>query len=67
MLDAFNILFIVVFAAEAALKLLALGVTAYFFEDWNKFDCVVVVVSIIGAFIHAGVGANVVRLFRVAR
>jgi hypothetical protein len=66
-LEAFNILFIVFFAAEATLKLLGIGSTAYFFEDWNKFDFVVVVISIIGAFISAGVGANVVRLLRVAR
>ena len=39
----------------------------YLFDDWNKFDCVVAVVSIVGLFVNAGVGVNVVRVFRIAR
>jgi hypothetical protein len=39
----------------------------YLFDDWNKFDFVVAVVSIIGLFVKTGVGVNVVRVFRIAR
>ena len=39
----------------------------YLYDNWNKFDFVVAVVSIIGLFIQTGVGVNVVRVFRIAR
>ncbi len=39
----------------------------YLFDDWNKFDFVVAVVSIIGLFVKTGVGVNVIRVFRIAR
>ena len=66
-LQVCNLLFVAVFAAEAVMKLIAFFPSFYFKENWNKFDCTVVVVSIIGLFVNAGVGANVVRVFRVAR
>jgi hypothetical protein len=66
-LSSFNIIFIVIFTGEAVCKLMAMGVRAYFHEPWNRFDFVVVVMSLAGLGINAGVGANVVRVFRVAR
>jgi hypothetical protein len=39
----------------------------YLYDNWNKFDFVVAVVSVIGLFIQTGVGVNVVRVFRIAR
>jgi hypothetical protein len=66
-LSYFNIIFIAVFTAEAVCKLMAIGPRAYFHEKWNRFDFVVVALSLAGLGINAGVGANVVRVFRVAR
>ncbi len=66
-LQVFNIFFVIVFALEAVMKLLSFGPVVYFREAWNKFDFIVVVVSIVGLFVSAGVGANVVRVLRIAR
>jgi hypothetical protein len=52
-------MFIVVFTLEAAMKLVAFGPGLYFKEGWNRFDFVVVVVSLLGLFVSAGVGVNV--------
>ena len=37
-LFAINVTIVVVFCAEAALKIVAYGLKPYFFDDWNKFD-----------------------------
>jgi hypothetical protein len=62
-----NVFFVAFFTAEAAVKLAALGRLVYFFENWNKFDFFVVIISIAGLGASAGVGANVIRVLRVAR
>ena len=67
MLSGFNVLFVVIFAVEAACKIVAYGPLSYLFDDWNKFDFVVAAVSIAGVATNNGVGANVVRVLRVAR
>ncbi|EGZ10885.1 hypothetical protein PHYSODRAFT_337659 [Phytophthora sojae] len=61
-----------VFAAEAAMKLLAYG-SAYFEDRWNQFDFVVVVGTLVGTIVQAIASSSVwsltmvVRLIRVAR
>ena len=64
---AFNYAFVAIFATEAVAKVLAFGPGFYFRQYWNVFDCVVAVVSVIGVFVSSGVGANVIRVFRIAR
>jgi hypothetical protein len=61
-------IFLAIYVVEAALKLIGWGVKQYFFDWWNIFDFVIVVLSVIGASVEAiGPVAAVVRLLRVAR
>ena len=66
-LSGFNVFFVVVFASEAVCKLTAFGPRIYYHDGWNRFDFVVAVVSVAGLVVSAGVGANAVRVLRVAR
>ena len=54
-----NIIFISIFGCEALLKLIGYGVRYYFLDTWNRFDFLIVILSIIAidedifpAFIH---------------
>ena len=67
MLTDFNIAFVVIFAAEAVCKNLAVGPRVYFSRGWSRFDFAVVVVSVVGLFVSEGFGANALRALRVAR
>ena len=67
MLAGFNVVFVAIFAAEAVCKVTALGPRVYVHDGWNRFDFVVAAVSILGLVISTGVGANAVRVLRVAR
>lgn len=62
-----NLVFLVVFALEAVLKIGGFGWLLYWRDDWNKFDFIVVLLSLAGLGFDAGVGASVVRVFRVLR
>jgi len=74
-----NIFFTLVFIAEAALKLVALGIRRYFTDMWNNFDMFIVVISIIGCvfdFMGGDASENlpinptilrILRILRVAR
>ena len=69
-----NVLFTGVFAAEMVLKLLGLGFRQYFFDDWNKFDFVIVWISLFDALATAnetsftqGINMSLFRVLRVAR
>ena len=48
MLEIFNVVFVVLFAFEALIKLIGFGVWLYFSDSQNKFDFFLVLVSIIG-------------------
>ncbi|XP_060749578.1 sodium channel, voltage gated, type VIII, alpha subunit a isoform X1 [Tachysurus vachellii] len=63
-----NFIFIVVFTAEFVLKLFALR-HYYFTNGWNIFDCVVVILSIVGMFLADLIEKYFVSptLFRVIR
>ena len=47
-LDAANIVFVVIFALEAGLKVLAYGPLSYLRDPWHKFDAAVVILSVAG-------------------
>ena len=66
-LDVANLAFVGIFTLEAVLQITAVGFPTYWKDSWNRFDFVVVVASLVGLFVNAGVGANVVRVFRVGR
>ena len=65
-LHILNFVFTVFFAAEALVKILALGVVGYFRDRFNCFDFLVSVLSLVGLF---GLGGNVsvFRTFRALR
>ncbi len=47
-LDAANVVFVVIFTLEAAAKGVAFGPLSYLRDPWHKFDAVVVLLSISG-------------------
>eukprot|EP00754_Rhynchopus_humris_P029964 Rhum_TRINITY_DN15245_c7_g1::Rhum_TRINITY_DN15245_c7_g1_i3::g.146886::m.146886 len=65
-LHTLNFVFTVFFAAEAVVKIVALGAVGYFSESFNCFDFLVSVLSLVGLF---GLGGNVsvFRTFRALR
>ena len=72
--DRNNVLvFTYIFAAEAFLKILALGFITYLKDPWNTFDFVIVIISISDVFIsltspmdeNQSSGLNVLRTLRV--
>jgi cold shock CspA family protein len=67
-IDISNLVFLVIFAIEAVLKLIALYPYRYFSDGWNKFDFSLVTAGIITSFFEARVsGLRVLRLLRVLR
>jgi len=68
-----NYIFATIFTIEAALKLIGLGFSQYWRNDWNKFDLLVVIGTITSismtAFFKISIGglAMIVRTFRLAR
>jgi hypothetical protein len=50
MLEQFNLIFVIIFAVEASIKLIGLGVDLYFDNSQNIFDFILVVVSFAGFF-----------------
>ena len=62
-----NLVFTVIYIAEAALKMYAAnGMRKYFKDAWNVFDFSIVIVGVVGIFIDIG-GASLIRIFRVVR
>lgn len=67
-LNTANLVFTAIFALEAALKLIALGIRGYFADSWNIFDFVIVIGSILDAGLDGrGVNVTFLRIFRAAR
>jgi len=46
-LEIGNIVFVSIFAIEATMKIIAYGIRHYFLENWNRFDFVIVILSIV--------------------
>ena len=71
-LTIFFLVFTYIFAAEAFLKILALGFITYLQDPWNTFDFVIVIISISDVFISLtsssdeaqNSGLNVLRTLR---
>ena len=72
-LEWINFVFTWIFAVEASLKLLGLGVAQYWLSGLNRFDLAVVFVSILGVIIDSAMPnpnpglMGVLMVFRVAR
>eukprot|EP00899_Mesostigma_viride_P019947 jgi/Mesvir1/27954/Mv20161-RA.1 len=66
-IDDTNYAFVSFFLFELTLKLLAYGPIQYFADSWNRFDFVVVAVSVVELFFTFGTGVSVLRLLRLAR
>lgn len=71
-LAVLNILFTVIFAVEAAAKMIALGVKEYFMDRWCSFDFFVAALSLVQIAIDVWTSSdipavNLLRVFRVAR
>jgi hypothetical protein len=65
--DVGNLVFTVIFAAEAALKLLGLGLRQYFGSSWNVFDFGLAVGGIVSTAFSFGTAGKILRVFRVLR
>ncbi len=71
-LEIANRLFVYLFSFEMLLKMYSLGITGYFVSNFNRFDCFVVIASIIEfVLIHFSVipslGISVLRCVRLLR
>lgn len=66
-LDVCNLIFVVIFTFEAVLKLIGLGFTYYFYLDWNKFDFIVVVLSLVSMGDTGTFNLTALRIIRVVR
>ena len=72
--DYLNYVFIVIFSAEAILKITALG-CLYFSDNWNRFDFTVVIVTVVvliikyipGLQLDLSTQATIVRVLRMLR
>eukprot|EP01062_Namystynia_karyoxenos_P002769 TRINITY_DN1097_c0_g2_i1.p1 TRINITY_DN1097_c0_g2~~TRINITY_DN1097_c0_g2_i1.p1 ORF type:complete len:2446 (+),score=704.96 TRINITY_DN1097_c0_g2_i1:141-7478(+) len=71
--DVANLVFILIFTVEAAIKLYAYGVKMYFESPWNRFDFIVVIISWVGFCVlvigksSLGTAVSVFRILRLAR
>merc|ERR1711968_152983 len=61
-----NLVFGVIFTIEAIIKIIGLGLP-YFFDNWNRFDFTLVVLSWAGLLFNLGSLASLFRVLRVAR
>eukprot|EP00756_Hemistasia_phaeocysticola_P022354 Hpha_TRINITY_DN15829_c1_g11::TRINITY_DN15829_c1_g11_i1::g.191195::m.191195 len=66
-LHAANIFFVLLFTVESLVKIVGLSPSSYFMENWNRFDFLVVVISLIALGATDASGLSALRLFRIAR
>ena len=73
-IEVFNYIFMVIFTAEAIVKLIALKTKLYFDDSWNVFDFTIVCFSLLMLFFKAvnvkvpfGNGPIVLRALRIGR
>ena len=52
-LEKINLGFTAIFIVEAVLKLIGLGPKAYFIDNWNRFDFLIVVLSVVELILSA--------------
>lgn len=66
-----NIFFVSFFTFEASLKVIAYGITYYWYVDWNKFDFFIVLMSLIvideSILVDLNINITALRVIRVAR
>lgn len=64
-------MFVIIFTIEMVIKLLALGFTYYWHVNWNKFDCIIVIMSLIAIdeslLNNIGFNVTALRIIRVSR
>lgn len=69
-LNYLNIIFVIIFALEALIKLLGYGPRFYFHENWNRFDFIIVITSLISlddSLFSVAFNFTALRIIRVAR
>lgn len=74
-LDIINLIFTSIFIIECILKVVANGFAGYIYYGWNKFDCFVVVCSIVDLVLSNSINSNttflksfqIIRVLRVLR
>ena len=67
-LEFFNNIFVAIFTMEAVIKLIGYGPTYYFYKDWNKFDFIIVILSIASLYQSEDFfNLTTFRIIRVAR
>jgi hypothetical protein len=59
-------MFVLIFFMEAVVKISSFGFTYYWHVNWNKFDFIVVILSLLGYFL-TNVNVTVLRIIRVVR
>mmetsp|Transcript_29320 Transcript_29320/g.38551 ORF Transcript_29320/g.38551 Transcript_29320/m.38551 type:complete len:2569 (+) Transcript_29320:180-7886(+) len=62
-----NLVFTVIFAVEAGIKLLVYGPIGYFFDPFNLFDFVVTLLGLLELFISVFGGVTALRIVRICR
>lgn len=62
-----NTFFTVMFTVELSVKVLAMGPWEYAFEHWNKFDCLVVALSLMELGLGTASGVSGLRAVRTLR
>ncbi len=64
-----NLIFTLIFSLEAVIKIITFSINKmnYFSDAWNRFDFLVVLLSIFGLSSGNGGGASVLRVLRIAR
>src|SRR5690606_35243054 len=70
--ETMNLIFTLIFAIEAFIRIVAIGFSSYFDDGWNLFDFVVAVGSIAGLIISKNTELSIkattlLRAFRILR
>jgi len=70
-LDTANLFFVIIFTVEMTLKITAYGFTYYWHVNWNKFDFIIVIMSLVAVneTLMKSINFNVtaLRIIRVSR
>jgi hypothetical protein len=67
-INNFNIFFVIVFATECFLKLVAYGIIYFWHENWNKLDLIIVILSLVSLDPKIfNFNVTALRVIRVAR